>query len=73
MEGTEVREEKKKLDLNATVKPVIAWSALGGTLAIAVIVALICWLYNARLRWSGNEKLEIPVTVPEIPLRHDFS
>lgn len=44
MEGTEVREEKKKLDLNATVKPVIAWSALGGTLAIAVIVALICWL-----------------------------
>ena len=37
-------EEKKKFDWNAPVKPVIAWSSLSGTLAVAVVLALIFWL-----------------------------
>lgn len=36
--------EKKKLDLNAPVKPAIAWGAYIGTLALAIILALIFWL-----------------------------
>ena len=36
--------EAKKLDLNAPVKPAIAWGAYGGTLALAVVLALIFWL-----------------------------
>ena len=37
-------QEEKKFDLNAPVKPVIAWSAYAGTLAVAVVLALIFWL-----------------------------
>ena len=37
-------EEKKKFDWNAPVKPVIAWSSLSGTLAVAVVLALVFWL-----------------------------
>ena len=29
---------------NEIVKPVIAWSVFGGTLAVAIVLALIFWL-----------------------------
>jgi hypothetical protein len=43
-ETKKVEAQEKKFDLNAPVKPVIAWSSLGGTLAVAVVLALIFWL-----------------------------
>ena len=36
--------QEKKFDLNAPVKPAIAWGAYAGTLAVAVVLALIFWL-----------------------------
>lgn len=36
--------EEKKTGFNATVNPIIAWSAYGGTLALAIALALIFWL-----------------------------
>jgi hypothetical protein len=43
-ETKKVEAQEKKFDLNAPVKPVIAWSAYAGTLAVAVVLALIFWL-----------------------------
>ena len=46
---------------NEIVKPVIAWSVFGGTLAVAIALALIFWLWyfvfdRADLRvWFGNK------------------
>jgi hypothetical protein len=37
-------DNAKKIDWNATVKPAIAWGAYGGTLALAIVLALIFWL-----------------------------
>ncbi len=37
-------DNAKKIDWNATVKPIIAWGAYGGTLALAIVLALIFWL-----------------------------
>ena len=43
-----MENNKNKADivakLNETVKPVIAWSAVGGTLVVAIALALIFWL-----------------------------
>lgn len=43
-----MENNKNKADiwakLNETVKPVIAWSAFGGTLVVAIALALIFWL-----------------------------
>lgn len=36
--------QKIKKNYNNPVKPVIAWSAFGGAVALAVILALIFWL-----------------------------
>ena len=37
-------QEKKAFDLNAPVKPAVAWGAYAGTLAVAVVLALVFWL-----------------------------
>ena len=34
----------KNIPWNQPVKPVVAWSVLGGTVAVATILALIFWL-----------------------------
>jgi hypothetical protein len=34
----------KGIQWNAPVKPVIAWSTIGGTLLVSVVLALIFWL-----------------------------
>ena len=39
-----VANEEKKFDWNAPVKPDVAWGAYAGTLAVAVVLALIFWL-----------------------------
>ena len=39
-----VTNEEKKFDWNAPVKPAVAWGAYAGTLAVAVVLALIFWL-----------------------------
>lgn len=39
-----VANEEKKFDWNAPVKPAVAWGAYAGTLAVAVVLALIFWL-----------------------------
>ena len=43
-----MENNKNKADivakLNETVKPVISWSAVGGTLVVAIALALIFWL-----------------------------
>ena len=43
-------EEKKKFDWNAPVKPAIAWGAYAGTLAVAVVLALIFWLSSSKIK-----------------------
>ena len=37
-------DNAKKIDWKAPVKPAIAWGAYGGTLALAIVLALIFWL-----------------------------
>ena len=37
-------DNAKKFDWNAPVKPAVAWGAYGGTLALAIVLALIFWL-----------------------------
>ena len=37
-------DTNKKFDWKATVNPVVSWSAFGGALALAVVLALIFWL-----------------------------
>ena len=32
------------IDWNASVKPVVGWSVFGGTVALSVLLMLICWL-----------------------------
>ena len=33
----------KAIQWNAPVKPVIAWSVIGGVLLVAVVIALLAW------------------------------
>ena len=45
MAETEMKvANEKKFDWNAPVKPAVAWGAYAGTLAVAVVLALIFWL-----------------------------
>ena len=37
-------DNAKKFDWKAPVKPAVAWGAYGGTLALAIVLALIFWL-----------------------------
>ena len=43
-ETKKVEAQEKKFDLNAPVKSAVAWGAYAGTLAVAVVLALIFWL-----------------------------
>ena len=44
MENNKNKAAELWAKLNETVKPVIAWSAFGGTLVVAIALALIFWL-----------------------------